>query len=147
MLPHLAAAVVAGALLPLQALTNARLAGHLAGPLWAALANFGVGFVALSLFLLVSRFPVPGQAQLSGVPPLLFVGGIMGAFFVAVSAFAVPKLGAAGMTTAIVASQLIASIALDHYGVMQNAQPITAPRLAGVFLLLTGAYLILRPAN
>lgn len=147
MLPYIAAATLAGMLIPIQALINARLGMHIGGPITAALVNFLTGTLFLIVLLLAVRLPLPTPGSLSGVSPLLLLGGVMGAFFVAMGAFVVPKLGAAGMVAVVIASQLIASLILDHFGVLQGTQEITWARFAGACFLLAGAFLILRPAS
>lgn len=145
MIQYVALSVLAGLFIPLQALLNARLASYLTGPISAAFTNFAVGLIGLSLYVIVLRLPAPSAAQIAITPWWAWVGGLLGAYFVAAAAITVPKLGAAGMVSIIIAAQLIAAIVLDHYGVLHEAQPVSATRLAGAVLLLIGAYLILRP--
>jgi transporter family-2 protein len=142
---YVAVAAIAGVLIPLQALVNARLGGYIGGPVWASLVSFGVGFLALAAYLAVMRPQMPTLSGFSSVPAWAFVGGMLGAFFVATSTLVVPKLGAAAMVSVIIAGQLIGSLILDHFGVLQSPQPISWVKLLGVAFLLGGAYLILRP--
>lgn len=144
---YVAVAAIAGILIPLQALVNARLGGYIGGPIWASLVSFGVGFLALAAYLAVMRPQTPALSGFSSVPAWAFVGGALGAFFVATSTLVVPKLGAAAMVSVIIAGQLIGSLILDHFGVLQSPQPISWIKLVGVALLLGGAYLILRPVG
>jgi transporter family-2 protein len=145
MLPYLAVAAAAGMLLPLQALINAKASEALSGPLSAAFLNFAVGLVALIALLLAIRIPWPAASQIAQLPVWAYTGGLFGAFFVAVGALVIPKLGAAPMVAIIIAGQLISSMALDHFGVLHSAQPINVAKVAGGVLLLLGAYLVLRP--
>jgi transporter family-2 protein len=147
MLNYVILTAVAGVLIPVQALLNARLGSYLSGPLSAAFVNFAVGLSVLAGYLLILRTTVPSAAQMAAAPAWAWLGGVLGAFFVTVSTLSVIKLGAAGMISIIIAGQLIASILLDHYGVLHAAQPITAMRVLGAVLLLAGAYLILRPGQ
>ncbi len=144
---YVAVAAIAGVLIPLQALVNARLGGYIGGPIWASLVSFGVGFIALAAYLAVMRPQMPVLSGFSSVPAWAFTGGMLGAFFVATSTLVVPKLGAAAMVSIIIAGQLIGSLILDHFGVLQSPQPISWVKLLGVAFLLAGAYLILRPAG
>ena len=59
---YAALAFAAGAVLPLQALINARLGARLGGPLWAATVSFAVGTLALLFFQLLTRAPAPALA-------------------------------------------------------------------------------------
>jgi transporter family-2 protein len=144
---YVALAALAGALLPLQALINARLAAHFGQPLLAALLNFVIGGVALAGMLAATRSAAPTAAQIAGLPWWSVAAGLSGAYFVFSAAIAIPKLGASGLAAVIIASQLAASLALDHFGVLHAAQPMTALKLIGAALLIAGAYLILRPGG
>lgn len=55
----------------------------------------------------------------------------------------IPRLGAATVLALLVAGQLLASIALDHFGLFGLPQrPVDLSRLAGAVLLLGGVVLI-----
>ncbi|NJM35468.1 MAG: DMT family transporter [Rhodomicrobium sp.] len=147
MLNYIAAAAVAGFFLPLQALINARTSGILGGPFMATLVNFAGGTIMLIVLLLAIRAPVPTVEQLGRVPVYGWFTGLAGVMFVAQAAYTVPKLGAAAMISLVIAGQMFASIAFDHFGVLQEPQPVTLQKAAGALLLLAGVYLILRPGN
>jgi bacterial/archaeal transporter family-2 protein len=147
MLQSIALATLAGLLLPLQSLINARIGATMNGPMMAALVNFVGGSLGLLVLILMFRVPWPSSAQAAMMPSYGWLTGLFGAFFVAQAAFTVPKLGAAGMIALVVAGQMVGSILLDHYGVMQPVQPITLQKLAGAALLFIGVMLILRPGN
>ena len=53
--------------------------------------------------------------------PLLFLGGILGAFYVAMSIWLTPKLGVGAVISLGIAGQVIASLALDHFGLLNLA--------------------------
>ena len=66
-----------------------------------------------------------------------------GAFFVAMAAFAAPRIGVATMLTAAVAGQIFAALILDHFGLLGlERQPISMERVAGAALVLVGAVLV-----
>ncbi len=136
-------ALVAGALMPVQAGVNARLREYLGDPIMASLASFTVGTTALLAFILVTRAPWPSLAMASAAPWWSWFGGAFGAFFVAVTVILAFKLGATGLMAWIIAGQLIASVLLDHTGAIGFAvREASWPRLAGVLLLLCGAVLV-----
>jgi transporter family-2 protein len=147
MFQSIALATLAGFFLPLQSLINARIGATMNGPMMAALVNFVGGSIGLLVLILLFRVPWPSSAQAAMVPSYGWLTGLFGAFFVAQAAFTVPKLGAAGMIALVVAGQMVGSIVLDHYGVMQPVQPITLQKLAGAALLFIGVVMILRPGN
>lgn len=144
---YIALAAIAGFFLPLQSLINARISGMINGPIMAALVNFVGGTVALLLIIALFRIPLPTAAQAAQVPSYGWITGLFGVLFVAQAAFTVPKLGAAGMIALVVAGQMLGSIALDHFGVLQPVQPVTLQKALGAVFLMAGVYLILRPGQ
>ncbi|OIN98960.1 MAG: hypothetical protein AUJ49_12255 [Desulfovibrionaceae bacterium CG1_02_65_16] len=136
-------ALVAGALMPVQAGVNARLRGYLGDPIMASLVSFAVGTVVLFGYILVARIPWPGMAAAAQAPLWSWLGGALGAFFVAVTIILAFKLGATGLMAWIIAGQLVASVLLDHTGALGfPVREISLPRIAGVLLLLGGAVLV-----
>lgn len=136
-------ALVAGALMPVQAGVNARLREYLGDPLVASLASFCVGTAALLAFILATRTPWPSLAAASAAPWWAWCGGALGAFFVAVTIILAFKLGATGLMAWIIAGQLIASVLLDHTGSLGfMVREISWQRLTGVLLLFAGAVLV-----
>ncbi len=136
-------ALLAGALMPVQAGINARLREFLGDPLMASLVSFSVGTAALVLFILAARIPLPTAAMASAAPWWTWFGGSLGAFFVAVSVILAYKLGATGLMAWIIAGQLVASVLLDHTGAIGFAvREVSWQRLLGVALLLGGAMLV-----
>lgn len=139
------AAVAIGALLPLQALINARLGAQTHGPLYASFVSFLVGTCLLGALLLASRTPLLPAQPLAALPPWIWVGGIIGAVFVFAATLLVPKLGAASMICLVVLGQVVASLLLDHFGVLGAQRPADAMRVAGALLVIVGAALVVRP--
>ncbi len=136
-------ALLVGALLPLQALINARLGQLTAGALFASLASFVVGTTAIGALWLASR---PGMPQgLYQAPWWAWTGGLIGAAFVVAATLLVPRLGAAALVCLVVFGQLVGSLLLDHFGVLHARTPIDATRVAGMLLVAAGAALVVRP--
>ena len=80
-----------------------------------------------------------------GLPWYAWIGGLYGAFFVAVAAFGAPRIGVGPLLTAAIAGQLLAAIILDHYGLLGlTRQPISIEKIGGVLLVLLGAWLVRR---
>lgn len=139
----LALAVAAGALIPVQAGVNVVLRGRLSDPSQAAFVSFLVGTLCLLGWCLAQRHPWPAPGDLARTPPWLWVGGALGAFFVATTIYLGPRLGASTMTAFLLAGQLLASVLLDHYGVLGFPEHAVSPaRIAGVALLCLGAWMI-----
>ena len=144
LLAALLLALVAGILIAVQAPTNAILAKASGSPVVAAFISFFVGTVALGAIVAASsgRLFAP---ELRDVPWYAWVGGLYGAVFVAVAAFAAPRIGIGVLLTAAIAGQLLAALVLDHYGFFGlPRQPVNLTRIAGVTLVLAGAMLVRR---
>lgn len=139
---------VAGAGLPVQAALNSRLGREFGSPLFGSFFSFCIGTVSVLLFVLVSRAaaPVGGfGAVASRLPWWLWLGGVIGAVFVSVAAMFVGRLGVTVFSAVVIGGQLIASVVLDHYGVLvPERHPISALRLMGIALLIAGIALIRR---
>jgi transporter family-2 protein len=137
-------AVAGGVGLAVQAPTNAMLSRPAGSAANAALVSFIVGSVALGLFCLVARAR-PDAAALKALPWYAWAGGVYGAFFVAVAAFAAPRIGVGAMLTAVVAGQLATGIVLDHLGALGlERHPASVARVAGLALVIAGAFLVER---
>lgn len=137
-------ALAAGAALPIQAGVNNHLRSFLGRPEWAAVANFGVGFVALLVWVLIARI-APTLDRIGAAPWWSWTGGLLGAFFVTMAVFLTPRLGVAAMIALVVAGQMGMAVALDHFGAMGLAQrEVTPVRLVGGALLVAGVVLLRR---
>jgi transporter family-2 protein len=124
---------------------NSTLRATLGSALVAALISFLVGSAALAAFILMTRTPLPARAQLAAVPAWAWLGGCLGAFYVASSVVVGPKLGAATLLALVVLGQLGTSLLVDHFGWLGFAQhPLTLVRLTGAALLFAGVLLITR---
>ena len=138
------AIVAIGTLLPLQGLVNARLAGALHGPVVAAFVSFLVGSAVLGTWLLVARTPW-GAAPDARFPAWIWIGGVLGAIYVAVFTLLIPRVGAAAAICLAVLGQIVASMLLDHFGVLQAQRPADWTRVAGAVLVLLGVVLVAAP--
>jgi transporter family-2 protein len=79
------------------------------------------------------------------VPWWYFVGGFIGAVFVASSLITVRTLGAGGVVAATIAGQLTFSVVIDKFGLLGLPEkPLTVTRLLGVLLLAVGVFLVVR---
>lgn len=138
----LVAAFVSGALVALQAPTNAMLSRAVGSPVNAALVSFAVGLAAL-IVVALSLGVRPGGGEVRALPWYAWTGGLYGAIFVAVAAFAAPRLGITFFLTVAIAGQLAMALFLDRAGAFGlPVQEIGWQRIAGVLLVLAGAWLV-----
>jgi transporter family-2 protein len=129
----------------LQIGMNSRLRTVLQSANTAALVSFLVGTVALISLLLATRAPIPDRDTLASVPVWAWFGGLMGAFYVAISTVVASQLGTASLLGLTLLGQLAMSLAADHFGWMGlPIHPITLTRVAGVVLLGAGVWLVTR---
>jgi transporter family-2 protein len=141
--PYLLLAFIAGSMIPFQAGINAQLASWLGSPIWSALVSFLVGTAVLVLVSVFIRKPLPSLAKLGHAPWWVWIGGLIGAFYVAGSIVSAPKLGAVMLIAAVVAGQSVASLLLDQYGwVGFKEHHVTPGRILGMLLVASGVALV-----
>jgi bacterial/archaeal transporter family-2 protein len=135
-------ALVSGAFLPIQAGLNTRLAKTIDSPVHASLISFIVGAIALFLYTLVTRQQVLWSELRTG-PAYLWLGGILGAFYVTAIVLAFPRIGPALTFGLVVAGQMIMSLLLDHFNILVAQQhPINMWKLFGIVLIISGVIII-----
>lgn len=134
-----------GVSLIVQVGANATMRAHLGSAMGAALVNFVVGIVALIVVALVGREPLPTAGQFAAAPWWAWLGGLIGAAYVASSTVLGPALGAAAFTAIVVAGQMLGSLVVDNYGLMGFAQRSADPlRILGAVLVVAGVVLLSR---
>src|SRR5215207_1870574 len=136
----LAMTIVAGAAISLQSYLNGRLGGDIGSPTVAAVINNLVATVAtLGIVLATGALPrAVARLRALGRPPLWhFLGGLVGAALVLVSAAAAPEVGVALLTVALVCGSTGGSLPVDAAGIgPAGKRPITPYRVAGVALAI-----------
>lgn len=138
-------AIVAGAVLPIQAGLNVQLGKSVHQPIFAAFASFLIGTIGLLVYLLLLKFDFSSMAQSKTVSPVVWTAGILGAFYVAAVIILAPRLGTALTFVLVVAGQMTVSLVLDHYGLLGlPVKQINWQRLLGVAFLVAGVLLIRR---
>ncbi len=135
-------ALALGAVLPMQAAINSRLAKTAGSPVMSAFVSFAVGTIALMLFLVMS-----GQFKLgfvSSQPPWwIWTGGLLGTFFVAGIVYVLPKLGVVLSFSLVLAGQMFIAILFDQFGWLGVAvREISPGKIIGAVLLIVGVVLI-----
>lgn len=137
-------AVLAGAMLPVQASLNAKMAKIVASPVLAALLSFLIGTIALILYALITESNM--YAKLLNVrhaPSYVWLPGLLGAFYVVGSISLLPRLGVALTFSLIIAGQMLVTAVVDHYGLLGvPVKMINLPRVIGILLIIGGVILI-----
>lgn len=138
-------ALLAGAVLPIQVGVNNTLRHGIGSAVLAALISFGVGAFCLVTYAVLTRTPWPLMQDMARLPAWAWLGGALGAYYVGMTIFVTPHLGAANLITLTVTTQLVVSLLLDHYGLIGFAQHgINAWRVLGALLLIVGTLLVVR---
>ena len=138
-------ALVAGAGLATQTGLNSMLRARMGSPILAALTSFSIGTLTLVLYVAATRPEAPAVGELTRAPWWIWMGGVLGAGFVASAAAFAVRLGAHPGLGLVVAGQILTSILLDHYGLVGFPVRAVSPgRILGAILLLTGVLLVLR---
>ncbi|MBO0654364.1 DMT family transporter [Streptomyces triculaminicus] len=122
-----------GAVIGTSRALNGRLSSAI-GPFKASLWNHVVGFVFLSVALVVL-----GQWEWgASVPWAAYLGGFFGALFVAVNSYVFPRLGAMQAALLVISGQMIAAVLTDWQA---GGESPTGLRCLGVAVVLLGIYL------
>ena len=129
----LGAAFVAGVTLALQAAANGQLVRATGEPWAATLVNVTVGFSALGVIAVITLATVDLDAMPGN--PLLYVGGLLGAFVVVVTATAVQTLGVLRLGLAMVAGQMAGALVVDLIAPARGEE-VTLATVVGVVLTL-----------
>ncbi len=145
MIAFLLLALLAGAMLPVQTGVNLQLRGLLGHALTAALISFVVGAAGLAAAAGAVRAPLTLGGAWARGEWWHWCGGLLGAVYIVATIVLAPRLGAATLVAALVAGQMIASLAIDHYGWVGFAEHAINPlRLFGAALIVGGVVLVQR---
>lgn len=131
-----------GAAATIQPSINARLARHI-GIIESASISFLVG----TLVLVTMAYAVsPGDYRgLQDAQWWQLTGGFLGAFFVAITTLAVPRIGTTATMALIISAQLIMGMILDHFEMFgMRGISIDLRRIIGAAVLGLGVWLILK---
>jgi len=138
-------ALVAGMAVPTQFAINTQLRQLVGGTVVAAALSFLVGTVILFAAAVVVNRSVPEIGSMISAPPWMYLGGLLGAFYICASIVLTPRLGVATTIGLILTGQVIASMAIDHFGLFGvSVQPASIPRLMGAILVIVGVAIVQR---
>lgn len=142
---YLIIALAAGAMMPTQAATNSKMSVFVGSPILAAFLSFLVGTVALFVYALLSGETISSLAAAKDAPAVAWIGGFLGAFFVASAVILVPRIGVAMTFSLIIAGQMIVTLIIDHFGLLGvPVKEVSLARIGGILLITAGVVLIRR---
>lgn len=128
-------ALLAGVCVAMSRSLNGRLSMD-RGAFSASYWNHLIGFLLLTVFVLM--FEWHSLSLLGSAPPWAFVGGSIGAVFVAVSSYVLPRIGASQSALLIIGGQMIAGLLIDT---LRGAADFHPGQPIGVLLILAGIYM------
>ena len=141
-------AVSAGIITAIQSRVNGGLADYLGSGLNAALINFTIGLLIVStLVVLVPRsragvVTVYQALRSKALPWWALIGGVFGAFFIAIQSTSVPVIGVALFSVALVAGQTVSSLLVDRLGIgSHTAMPVTTARIVGTAMAVIAVFI------
>ena len=135
-------ALLSGAFLPIQAGLNSRLGKRLESPVYASLISFLVGVITIVLYIVLTKENV-SWAGLKTAPAYVWLGGVLGAFYVTAIILAFPHIGPALTFGLVVAAQMIVAVLLDHFNILVAHQhSINVWRIIGIILIVSGVIVI-----
>lgn len=139
------AALACGAGAAVQARVNGRLSVALGAPVGASLWSFGSGWLLLVLGLALLPSARRGLRRVANAVRERrlqwweVLGGVLGAFFVAVQSLVVPRLGVALFTIALVAGQTGNALLVDRAGLGPSGRtPPSGGRVVAALATLVG---------
>ena len=137
--------IVGGVLQAMGSAMNAQLYKSLVNPWLASLVSFSLIVAFFLAAFAVLHKPLPSMEQIIQMPWWAPLAGVIGAVAVYAGLVLVGKVGAGPYTGLSVTAALLASIAIDHFGLLNvevhRAHPM---RLLGAALMVGGVSLIAR---
>jgi bacterial/archaeal transporter family-2 protein len=124
-------ALTNGFLVGISRILNARL-GKEVSPAGASVWNHLTGALIVGVLMLVLNIE---NFQLMNIPYYAYLGGIIGAAYVTVSNFLIPKIGASKATVLMIAGQICLATLIDY---LRNALNNPLIIISGIILIIAG---------
>jgi bacterial/archaeal transporter family-2 protein len=139
--------IAAGALVAMQAGTNAAMQKSLQNPFLSSAVSFAGGLLSLllvlSIYMAFDKAPLPRAHQWAAAPWWAWTGGALGAVYVLTGVLTVEKVGTGVFVCMSVTASILASLAIDHFGLVGMHRHTVSPgRLIGGALMVAGMLLI-----
>jgi bacterial/archaeal transporter family-2 protein len=142
---YLFLALITGALIPVQAATNAAFSKSIGSPFITGLMVSGIGLVSMIVFVFITGTSLPSITQLKAAPAYTYLGGIIVAIYIVMITLLVPRLGVGVSIALIVTGQILFSVVIDHFGLFgTTAREINITRLTGILLMISGIYFVMK---
>jgi bacterial/archaeal transporter family-2 protein len=104
-----------------------------------------VDTLVLGAAVLLAREGVPALSDVAGAPWWVWPRGLLGVFYLVASIILTPRLGAANTVAFVLAGQVLASMTLDQFGLLNlPVHSISLARLGAAALVIAGVFVVLR---
>lgn len=135
--------ITAGMLQALGPPMNGQLRQSLVNPWLATLVSFGLVFALFIIVAAINPRPLPTAQGLAAMPWWAPLGGIIGAFAVVTGLLFVDRVGAGPFAAMTVSANLIMSVIIDQFGLVNMPVHALSPmRALGAALLIGGVALM-----
>jgi transporter family-2 protein len=137
-------ALTMGLFMAVQPAINLELRRFVGSPAQAAMISTTVSTISLALFVfVVQRKPWPSVQSATSTPWWIWVGGLLGAMYVAVSVVLIQRLGAAFAFSLVILGQMATALVMDRFGLFGlPVHEFTPGRVIGVALVISGVVLV-----
>ena len=130
---------LAGGLIPIMGVLNARLGRALGEPLHAPVVLFIIAFGASLVLSLSLTQSLPNISNLSVTQPIDFAGGLIVCFYVLSATLLAPRLGIGNFILYAVVTQTITSAVIDHFGLFGVlVREVSFKRMVGIVIVIVG---------
>jgi transporter family-2 protein len=137
--------LAAGALQAFGPPMNGALQRALVNPWLSSVVSFLPIVALLGIVAICLPRPMPSVASVADMPWWAPLGGVVGAFAVIVGLIFVSRVGAGTLAGLTITANIVASLAVDHFGLFGMAMRSMSPgRIAGALLMIGGIALVQR---
>lgn len=144
-LPFQITGIAGGMLMATQSAINGKLGSILASPVHAAFVSFLVGTIFLFIIVTIIRKEITQIRFAIGKdkPKWIWIGGILGSFFVFGMSYLVPIMGTGLVVIICLSGQIICSILLDSFGwIGAKQKKVTGVQYLGLAFIFFAIVLI-----
>jgi len=134
-----------GVALSVQAAVNGQLAVAMGGnTLAAAFYSFLTGTIVLTIIAVLNGNLMIALSVLPKQSWEYLIGGLLGAAAISGTILLAPRIGLANLLALVIAGQLLASLVIDHFGILGVAvRPVSVIKAIGALVMISGVLLTL----
>lgn len=134
-----------GMMPPMQTAVNGALSLETGSFIYSAMISFGAGTTALLILsIIISRsLRLKSESGSLKLKPWYFLGGPLGAVYVACNILLMPELGTTLTMMAAITGQILMGLLVDQFGLFGlPKQPVDARRIFAVIIIFSGIVLL-----